>query len=94
MARGEPRWEKPGPPKGHAYGIAAVTQALHGLEFPASKQDVLRTAGSQVIEYRKGQPLELRPVLEKAPADEFPSMAQVVQAVSDELEQEGISGPH
>lgn len=94
MARGEPRGEKPGPPKGHAYGIAAVTQALQGLEFPASKQDVLRQAGSQKIEYRKGQSLDLGPVLEKAPAKEFPSMAQVVQAVSDELEEEGISGPH
>lgn len=87
-------YNKPGPAKGEAYGIAAVTQALDGLHFPASKEQVLERAGNQEIEYRKGQVVQLRPIIEDAPADEFPSMAQIVQAVSKALEQEGLSEHH
>ena len=87
-------YNKPGPAKGEAYGIAAVTQALDGLHFPASKEQVLERAGSQQIEYRKGQQVDLRPIIEDAPADEFPSMAQVVQAVSEALKEEGLSEQH
>jgi len=84
-------YNKPGPAKGEAYGIAAVTQALDGLHFPASKEQVLERAGSQRIEYRKGQEVNLRQIIQDAPADEFPSMAQIVQAVSEALKEEGLS---
>jgi len=87
-------YNKPGPAKGEAYGIAAVTQALDGLHFPASKEQVLERAGNQEIEYRKGQRVNLRQIIEDAPADEFPSMAQVVQAVSEALKEEGLSAQH
>lgn len=87
-------YNKPGPAKGEAYGIAAVTQALEGVQFPATKDDLLRRAGSQQIEYRKGQRVSLRQIIEDAPADEFPSVAQVVHAVSEALREEGLSGEH
>lgn len=83
-------YNKPGPAKGQAYGIAAITQALHGLDFPATKDDLLRHVGDREVEYRKGQPVRLRQIIEDAPADEFPSIAQVVQAVSDALHEEGL----
>lgn len=85
-------YNKPGPAKGEAYGIAAVTQALDGLHFPATKDQVLKRAGTQEIEYRKGQRVNLRQIIEDAPADDFPSMAQIVQAVSEALKEEGLSG--
>jgi hypothetical protein len=84
-------YDKPGPPKGTAYGIAAVTQALEGLEFPATKEDVLHRAGHQKIHYRKDQEVDLRRIIQDCDVDEFPSMAQIVQAVSDALEKEGLS---
>ena len=84
-------YNKPGPAKGEAYGIAAVTQALDGLHFPATREQVLERAGSQQIEYRKGQMVDLRQIIEDAPADDFPSMAQIVQAVSEALKEEGLS---
>lgn len=87
-------YNKPGPAKGEAYGIAAVTQALDGLHFPATREQVLERAGNQEIEYRKGQLVSLRQIIEDAPADEFPSMAQVVQAVSEALKEEGLSSQH
>jgi hypothetical protein len=89
--RGE-AYDKPGPPKGAAFGIAAITQALEGLDFPANKDDLLRRAGNQEIEYRKGQPVALRPIIEDLEENEFPSMANVISAVSDALKEEGLSG--
>jgi len=89
--RGE-AYDKPGPPKGTAFGIAAITQALEGVDFPATKEDLLRRAGDRTIEYRKGQPVELRVLIEDLPSDEFPSMANVVEEASDALHEEGLTG--
>jgi hypothetical protein len=84
-------YNKPGPAKGEAYGIAAITQALHGLDFPATKDDLLEHVGNQEIEYRKGQPVSLRRIIEDAPEDDYPSMANVVEAVSEALHEEGLT---
>ena len=86
-------YNKPGPAKGEAYGIAAVTQALHGVDFPTTKEALLDHVGDQEIEYRKGQPVSLRRLIEDAPAGDYPSMANVVEAVSDAIHEEGLSGP-
>jgi hypothetical protein len=87
-------YDKPGPAKGTAFGIAAITRALEGLDFdkgPVSKREVLRKAGSQKIQYRKGQPVELKRVINDLGDTEFPSMANIVKAVSGALKQEGLS---
>lgn len=84
-------YDKPGPPKGTAFGIAAITQALEGLDFPVTRDELLQKAGSQTIEYRKGQPVELRPLIEDLEDEEFPSMANVVEALSGALKEEGLS---
>ena len=80
-----------GPPKGTAFGIAAVTQALKGLDFPATKQDLLNHVRNNTIEYRKGQPVNLRKIIQDTSVDDFPSMANVVEAVSAAMEKEGLS---
>lgn len=90
MPKIEVPYEKPGPPKGTAYGIAAVTQALEGVDFPASRADLLRRAGNQQIEFHKGHPVRLRDILEESDVEEYPSMANVVSAVSDALERKGV----
>ena len=87
-------YDKPGPAKGIAFGIAAITRALEGLDFdkgPVSKREVLRKAGSQKIQYRKGQPVDLKKVINDLGDDVFPSMANIVKAVSGALKQEGLS---
>ncbi len=84
-------YDKPGPPKGTAFGIAALTQALDGLEFPATRQDLMRHARNKKVEYRKGQPVALAPLIEDLDEDEFPSMANVVEALSDALREEGLT---
>lgn len=87
-----PEYEKPGPAKGEAYGIAAVTQALQGLDFPCSKQDLLSKAGDREIEYRKGEPVRLGEILKGTEVDTFHSMSEVVSQVSDALHKEGRTG--
>ncbi|MGC4117560.1 MAG: hypothetical protein QM765_23985 [Myxococcales bacterium] len=87
-------YDKPGPAKGIAFGIAAITRALEGLDFdkgPVSKREVLKKAGSQKIQYRKGQPVDLKRVISDLGDDSFPSMANIVKAVSGALKQEGLS---
>lgn len=75
--------DKPGPSKGEAYGMAAVTQALQGTEFPASKQDLMKRAGNQEISWTKGgRKMRLADLIEQAPSDRFPTMAQVISAIS------------
>lgn len=85
-------YDKPGPAKGTAYGIAAITQALEGIDFPVTKRDLLKRVGDRQIEYRKDQPISLRKVISDLEAEEFPSMANIVEGVSDALKEEGISG--
>ena len=84
-------YDKPGPAKGTAFGIAAITRALEGLDFPVSKREVMRKAGNQKIQYRKGQPVDLKKVINDLGDDEFPSMANIVKAVSGALKQEGLT---
>jgi hypothetical protein len=73
---------KPGPERGHAYGIASVSNALGGVDFPMSKQDLIDSYGDRQIEWTKGNPQALRDVLKDAMENEFNSMADVVSAVS------------
>ena len=84
-------YDKPGPPEGEAHGIAAITQALSGLEFPVTKDDLLKKVGNRDIEYRKGEPVSLREILDAVEPDSFPSMANVVEAASDVLKKKGLS---
>ena len=84
-------YDKPGPPEGTAFGIGAITQALSGMEFPVTKKDLLDRAGNQEIEYRKGQPVKLRQIIEDLEDEEFPSMANVIHSVSGALKEEGLS---
>jgi len=86
-------YEKPGVPKGEAYGIAAVTQALEGLDFPAKKDDILnRVKGHEQIHWTKDKTVNLRTIFMRTTQDEFESMAGVVHAVSEEARKEGLSG--
>ncbi|MCK7516038.1 MAG: DUF2795 domain-containing protein [Desulfobacterales bacterium] len=73
---------KPGPEAGHAYGIASVSNALGGVDFPMTKQDLIDRYGDRQIEWTKGNPQALREVLKNAEQDQFGSMADVVGAVS------------
>src|SRR5262245_37162174 len=89
MARKKSAGERTPKSSTMTFGIAAITQALDGLDFPVTRDELLRRADDQEIEYRKGQPVALRPIIEDLDDEEFPSMAEVVRAVSGALKEEG-----
>lgn len=87
----EAGYEKPGPSKGEAYGMGAVTQALKGTNFPASKQELIQRAGNEMISWTKGGPkMRLADLIRQSPEDNFPSMSNVVSAVSDAAKRGGV----
>lgn len=75
--------ENRGPAEGEAYGVAGLTQRLHGIKLPLSKNELIDQFGDQEFEWTKGgERLSLRECLENAP-DEIQSVTQITQAVSE-----------
>jgi hypothetical protein len=80
--------EHRGPDKGEAYGVAAVTQALSGINFPASRDEILQQArDSEQIHWTKDRTIDLRSLLEQTGRDRFESMTEVVEVVSQNVQQ-------
>ncbi|MHB1131134.1 MAG: hypothetical protein ACYC4L_01980 [Chloroflexota bacterium] len=81
--RSQDSGDKPGPEKGEAYGMGAVTQILKGTSFPARKDELAKKAGSQSISWTKGgDKLRLADLINQAPGDEFPNMRNVISSVA------------
>jgi hypothetical protein len=81
--KAEDKSEHRGPDKGEAYGVAAVTQALAGIDFPASKEDILQQAqGHEEIHWTKDTTVDLRSLLEQSDQDRFDSMSELVEVIS------------
>ncbi len=72
-----------GPAKGFAFGVASVTQALHGASFPISKEDLIREHGKEEVNWTKDSSERLEDLLRETDKDEFLSVADVASAVSE-----------
>lgn len=72
-----------GPAKGFAFGVASVTQALHGTSFPISKEDLIRQHGKEEVHWTKESSERLGDILRDVDKDEFLSVADVASAVSE-----------
>jgi hypothetical protein len=72
-----------GPAKGFAFGVASVTQALHGTSFPISRQDLIRQHGREEVHWTKDSSASLGDILQDVDKDEFLSVADVASAVSE-----------
>lgn len=80
--------EHRGPDKGEAYGVAAVTQALSGIDFPASRDEILQQAKDrEQIHWTKDRTIDLRSLLEQTGRDRFESMSEVVELVSQNVKE-------
>ncbi|WP_457795912.1 DUF5789 family protein [Methylocystis sp. S23] len=80
-----------GPAKGFAFGVASVTQALHGASFPISKEDLIREHGREEVHWTKDSSARLGDILRDVDQDEFLSVADVASAVSEAHREEGES---
>jgi hypothetical protein len=79
--------EEKGPEKGEAYGTASITNALAGLDFPASKEEVLEHArqnGKEQIYWTKDHSIDLKQVLDASGKDRFEGMSELVSLVGEE----------
>jgi H2-forming N5,N10-methylenetetrahydromethanopterin dehydrogenase-like enzyme len=72
-----------GPAKGFAFGVASVTQALHGTSFPISKEDLICAHGKEEVNWTKDSSERLEDLLRDVDKDEFLSVADVASAVSE-----------
>jgi hypothetical protein len=76
---------KPGPEKGSAYGAASVAHALHGVDFPITKNNIMKKYGDRLIEFKKGEKTRLKDVLNGIEGDEFNSLADLEHALHEKL---------
>lgn len=81
--------EHRGPDKGEAYGVAAVTQALAGIDFPASKDEILQQVkDSERIHWTKDKTIDLRSILEQTSQERFESMPELVEVISQSVKEQ------
>jgi hypothetical protein len=73
--------DRRGPHKGEAYGVASVTNLLKGIDFPISRDEILRKFGNQEVHWTKQKSFKLKDCMQDAP-EEFQSVTQITQAVS------------
>lgn len=74
-----------GPREGEAYGVAGLTQKLHGISFPISKDELIRKYGQEKFQWTKnGQTLMLKDCLQRLPG-QIQSITQITQTVSDSV---------
>lgn len=71
-----------GPEPGHAYGAAAITNAISGANFPMSKNDLISKYGDKNVEITKGNPQKLRDILDNVPEETFNSPVDLEKAVA------------
>ncbi len=69
--------------KSQYYGVASVTNALQGLEFPISKQELIHQFGNKTIQWTKDNPQALRDILGKVTQEKFHSIADIAAAVGN-----------
>lgn len=72
-----------GPAKGLAFGVASVTQALHGVSFPISREDLIAEHGEEEVNWTKDSSERLGDILGNVDKEEFLSVADVASAVSE-----------
>jgi len=68
---------KPGPEKGEAYGAASLTQALQGVNFPISRQELINQVGDRQVEVEKGKMMSMGDIVSACPHEMYNSPIDV-----------------
>lgn len=74
-----------GPEKGQAFGAASITKCLKDVDFPCSKDQLISSYGDCEIEFKKGEPMMLRDILENIPDETYNSPADLEHAVHESM---------
>ncbi|MBO9539292.1 DUF2795 domain-containing protein [bacterium] len=68
------------------YGVTAVTEKLKGLDFPASKREILSRFPDEEVQWSKDRRVNLRVAFDRMP-ERIESPVEVVKAVSEHLDE-------
>lgn len=74
-----------GPEKVQAFGTAALTQTLSDVDFPKSKDDLLKEFGDKTFQLEKGKEATVRDILQDCHHERFETMADVLSC--EEIQQ-------
>ncbi|HEY3595677.1 MAG TPA: hypothetical protein VGL13_17440 [Polyangiaceae bacterium] len=77
-------------------GRAALADALRDVKFPAKREELLRSIGDRVVEFRRGQPIHMKDALERSQMNEYSSLldaARELHRVLDERHRERREEP-
>ena len=65
----------------HVYGAAAIAQCLKDVDFPISKNQLVRRYGNCVVEIEKGETMKLKEVLDYVPKGTFNSPVDIEKSL-------------
>jgi hypothetical protein len=65
----------------HVYGAAAIAHCLKDVDFPISKNQLVRRYGNCVVEIEKGETMKLKDVLDYVQKATFNSPADIEKAI-------------
>ena len=69
-----------------AYGIAAITRAFHGVDFPGDKQTLLASIkGRETVHWAKDHTVDLKELLESLPYDPIRSITELTHLINERL---------
>lgn len=71
-----------------AYGIAAITRTLQGVDFPADKHTLAESIrGREHVHWTKEMVVDLRELLESLPDQQIRSITELTHLVNERLHQ-------
>lgn len=75
------------PTKAPAYGVVAIARAVEGFQYPVGRDAVLRCAGDNTLEFRRGATTTVHAALARVDAESFASQAELVDAIERGLDE-------
>jgi hypothetical protein len=66
-------------------GAAGIMDVLNGLEYPAERSEVVRTAGNSKVEFFAGETVTLGEVIARSDRDHFASVMEIAKEVDQIL---------
>lgn len=69
------------PKSKHVYGAAAIAECLKDVDFPISKNQLVRRYGNCVVEIEKGETMKLKDVLDYVEKGTFNSPVEIEKSL-------------
>ncbi|MCL5292281.1 MAG: hypothetical protein M1548_07115 [Actinobacteria bacterium] len=74
---------------GEVYGEASLAEALRGIKFPITKQDLIDCFGDQQVEVEKDKTMSVHELVSDCPHEKYFSMDDIVKCEAIEAKLKG-----